>query len=167
LWYIKEHFNTIFEGRKTMIFGSIFLLFNFAYCLSVVKLKTKAQEGDFFLVGNHSFVEEMKWVNYDVSSNLYRYERIKPFLSEVGVSKEAKLICMQDPSFNSSLYLLGHKGWTYYINYNTKEAIQNLINKGAEYLLISDESFLELEFLEPFISNEVLFFEGIHVFKLI
>lgn len=166
LWYIKEHFNTIFEGRKTMIFGSIFLLFNFAYCLSVVKLKTKAQEGDFFLVGNHSFVEEMKWVNYDVSSNLYRYERIKPFLSEVGVSKEAKLICLPDPSFNTSLYLVNQKGWTNFMIYSSSEEIQHLINKGAEYLLISDGEYLHKEFLQPFLNNQIGIYEGLHVFKL-
>ena len=121
LWYVKEHFYQIFEGKKTMVFGTIFLLFNFGYCLSVVKLKTRAQEGNFMLVGNHSFVEEMKWVNYDVSSNLYRYERIKPYLIEIGVPKDAKLICMPDESFNSTLYLVEHKGWTNFMNYSSSE----------------------------------------------
>jgi len=166
IWFIKDKHNSIFKNSKVKTIFSLFLVFNFLYCLSVVKLKTLAQEGNFIMVGNHSFVKELRRVNWDVQSNWYRFERMRPYIREIGIKENDKIISLPDFSFNTSLYLVGQKGWTNFSNYNKKEDIENLIDKGAKYLFISNPELLSKEFLHSFLINKVGSFEGIEIFKL-
>ena len=78
-WFIKSSYPRIFNGYILKIFFTLFLAFNFLYCLSVVKLKTLASEGDFVLVRNKDFISRMTWTNWDVSSNFKRFEKMKPY----------------------------------------------------------------------------------------
>lgn len=166
IWFIKENHTEIFKGNRVKIVVSVFLLFNFFYCLSVVKLKTLAQDGNFIMVGNHSFVKELRWVNWDVQSNWYRFERMRSYIRTIGIEKDDKIISLPDFSFNISLFLIDQDGWTNFLNYNKREDIDNLIDKGAEYLFISNPEFLSKEFLQPFLTNKVGSFEGVDIFKL-
>jgi len=166
IWFIKMEHYAIFKNIRVKIIFGVFLVFNFLYCLSVVKLKTLAQEGNFIMVGNHSFVKELKWVNWDVSTNWNRFERMKPYIRELGIQKDDKIISLPDHSFNTSLYLVNQKGWTNFLNYNKKEDIENLIDKGAKYLFVSKPETLNNDFLKPFLTNKIGNFEGIEIFKL-
>jgi hypothetical protein len=166
VWYMKTNHAATFKGISIKLFLSLFLLFNFLYCLSVVKLKTLAEDGSYIMVGNDSFVSEMKWFNQDASENWKRFERMRPYLQEIGVAENAKVICLSDPTFNASLYLSGHKGWTDYLNYHCSEDIQTLIEKGASYLFIYKDEVLNQDFIKPFLTQQVGEFEGIKIFKL-
>ncbi|PJB15088.1 MAG: hypothetical protein CO118_05180, partial [Flavobacteriales bacterium CG_4_9_14_3_um_filter_32_8] len=104
--------------------------------------------------------------NWDVQSNWYRFERMRPYIREIGIKENDKIISLPDFSFNTSLYLVGQKGWTNFSNYNKKEDIENLIDKGAKYLFISNPELLSKEFLHSFLINKVGSFEGIEIFKL-
>lgn len=166
IWFIKTNHYDIFKSILLKIFIIVFLLFNFIYCLSVVKLKTLAQKGNYIMVGNHEFVGVMRWTNWDVSSNWKRFETMKPYIRQIGIKKEDRVISLPDQSPNVSLYLMGQKGWTDYFNYKKSEDIENLIDKGAKYLFISDPVLLTKEFLSPFITDSAGSFEGIRIFKL-
>ena len=52
------------------------------------------------------------------------------------------------------------------MNYNKPEDINNLIQKGAKYLFISDPKLLKEEFLAPFLSNKIGDYEGVGIYKL-
>ena len=166
IWFIKTNHADIFHGKIMKIFLVLFLSFNFLYCLSVVKLKTLATEGDFIMVRNHEFISRMQWTNWDVNSNLNRFESMKPYNREIGIKKEDKVISLPDPSFNISLYLMNQKGWSDYLNYNESEDIEKLIQKGAKYLFISDPKLLQESFLKPFLSDSVGSYMGIGIYKL-
>ncbi len=164
--YVKEHYSVLFNGRKLKVFLSLFLVFNFGYCLSVVNLKTLGLDGSVPLVGNHRFVENMRWANWDTDAHWKSFEEIKIHLDDMGIKPEDKIISLPDQSFNSSLFLIGHKGWTNYKNYKTKEDIDFLIQKGAKYLFISDPIYLEKDHIKPFLYKKVGEFKNIKIFKL-
>jgi len=166
LWFVKTNHTDIFKGKILKIFIGIFLLFNFLYCLNVVRLKTFATKGDYFMVRNHDFVSLMKWTNADVSENWNRFETMRPYIRQIGIKKEDKIISLPDQSFNVSLYLVNQKGWTDFLHYNKTEDIALLIQKGAKYLFISDQNLLKEEFLAPFLTNQIGSYKGIEIFKL-
>jgi hypothetical protein len=165
-WYIKSNHPAIFHGYPIKIILLIFLSYNFLYCLSVVKLKTLAQKGDFLLVKNPDFVGMMTWTNWDVSSNMNRFGSMEPYNRQIGIKAEDKVISLPDFSFNASLYLANQKGWTDFKHYTTSEEIENLIQKDAKYLFISDPRLLEEKFLAPFLSYRIGDYKGIGVYRL-
>jgi len=91
---------------------------------------------------------------------------MKPYLLEIGVEEEDKVISIPDGSFNSSLFLCDRKGWTDYVPLNDPEQISFYISRGAKYLFITDVNLLEKDYLKPFINNQVGEFKGILIFKL-
>ena len=166
IWYIKTNHADIFHGYPIKIFLVIFLSYNFVYCLLVVKLKTSATQGEFVFVGNQKFVNLMKWTNWDLSVNMNRFASMEPYNRQIGITAEDKVISMPDFSFNASLYLVNQKGWSDFSNYSKSEDIENLVQKGAKYLFISDTNLLKQAFIAPFISNQIGDYKGIRVYKL-
>lgn len=166
IWFIKTSYPDIFTGRTLKIVIVIVLTYNFVYCLSVIKLKTTATKGDYITVGNSDFVNLMKWTNWDLSTNMNRFASMTPYIRKIGISPDDKVISLPDFTFNASLYLVNQKGWTDFKNYNKAEDIDNLIQKGAKYLFISDPKLLKEEFLAPFLSNQVGDYQGIGIYSL-
>jgi len=166
VWFVKSNYPSFFQGYYLKIFLGNFLLYNFAYCFSVVRLKTFAEDGKFPIVGSEKFVALMKWTNYNARANWGRFDLIKPYLEQIGVKKEDKIISLPDDSFNVTLYLTGHKGWTNITPYQTSGEIEYLVQKGAKYLLIDDPELLKQDYLLPFLSNKVGSFMGIEIYQL-
>lgn len=166
VWYLKTEFPDGFGGFKLKSFGLLFLTFNFLYCLNITQLKFGAREGNFVFVGNHTLVDEMTWINWDVNATWMRYERMRDYLDEVGVGQDDRVVSFPDGSFNLTMYLADRKGWTNYKDYQTPEEINNLISAGAKYMFVSDPAVLEKEFLQPFMTDQVGEFEKIKIFRL-
>lgn len=166
IWFIKTNHYVIFNSSILKKLVGIFLIFNFLYCVNVIKLKTLSEKGNYRMIPNREFVNLMKWTNSDAKNNWKRFESMKPYISKIGIKKEDLIISLPDKSFNISLFLVGQKGWTDYLNYNNKEDIKNLINNGAKYLYISDKEILKKEYLKAFLSEQIGSYEGIEIFKL-
>lgn len=166
LWYLKSHFPQTFRGWKIKSVVGVLLVFNFVYCINVVKIKTLAEKGEFSIVGNKPLVSNLTWINWDVWSNWKRFERMKPYLLQIGIKPTDKVISLPDQSFSVSLYLMDRKGWTDFERYTTSEEIEQLISKGAKYLFISDPKVAEQAFLKPFIQHKVGDFEWVFIYKL-
>lgn len=167
IYFVKSNHNEIFKSKIVKVFIGLILGFNFWYCYTINHLKTlQIENKPFPIVGNHEFVNYMTWLNWDIKTNLYRFERMKPYVKELGIKKTDKVISLPDPTLNATLYLLNQKGWTNFSNYNTSEQIDLLIQNGAKYLFISNPDLLNEEFLKPFMQNEIGGFEGVKIFKL-
>jgi len=167
VWFIKTRFPKAFKGYVVKSIIGLFVVFNFLYCLSIVKLKTRATDGDFPIVGNSEFVGLMRWINWDSDCNWVRFERMKPYLLSKGIAKTDKVISLPDFSFNVSLYFCDREGWTDFLGYTDSKQIETLVSKkGAKYLFISDPALLEKPFLKPFLTDSVGEFERIRIFRL-
>jgi len=165
-WFVKTRYPVIFKGNFLKILLGVFLLYNFLYCQSVVRLKTVAQKGDYIVVGNHEFVAGMQWTNWDVDRNWKRFGSMKPYILQLGIKAEDKVISLPDKSPNVSLFLMDRKGWTDNLNYSKSEDIRKLIQCGAKYLLVSDPEFLKQGFLQAFLTQKIGSYKGIEIFKL-
>lgn len=166
MWFLKTNYTSLFNGLLLKIFVGLFLLYNFMYSMSVVQLKTIAREGDFAIVGNPYFVGTMRWINWHNRSDWTRFEDMKPYLRSLGIKSEDKIISLPDETFNASLYLTGHKGWTNFNQYTKKEQIDLLIKKGAKYLLVSDTEYLKKEYLQTFLSKQIGNYDHLTIYKL-
>jgi len=165
--YLKTLENNRIWFNLSSVLFIVFLVFNIGYAYDMVGLKTKAASGNFVFVHHSELKKYMTWLNYDIDANKWRYKRIQNELLASGVNLSDKVICLSDPSFSISLYFLNRKGWTNFIDIQRPEQIDELISKGAKYLLIENEdSKQNLSFIQPFLKNQIGEFERIKVFKL-
>ncbi|MFK7785799.1 MAG: ArnT family glycosyltransferase, partial [Crocinitomicaceae bacterium] len=165
LLYLKERFSSVLSSKKLKVLFSVFLLLNFMYCSSIINLKKFSQEGLYPVVGNHQTVGLLQWFNFDHQTNMMRYDRMKPYLTEIGISENDKVITMNDESFNSTLFLMNRKGWTGFVPL-TDELMQDYIASGASYLFVDTPESLELEFMQPYLQKPVGDFENVKIFSL-
>lgn len=163
--FVKNRNEQIFTGRLTHLFIALFLLFNLAYSTSVVKLSLKGKPGLYPLIGNQNFINMMQYLVWDANTHWQRYEQMKPYLLEIGVEENARVISISDPSFNVSLFYVDRDGWTNYSKIDA-EGMKLFIRKGAKYLFVSDENVLKEDFIQPYITDEIGNFKGIHIYKL-
>lgn len=166
VWLIKSRFPKVFSSYWTKSAIVLFLAYNFVYGLSLTKLKTLAQDGDFAIVGNDTFVSEMRWLNWNTITQTERFDRIKPVMLKHHIGLEDRVIYLNDPSFNVSLYALDRKGWTNYEELNTPEDFHFLIRKGAKFLFIPTPELKKEPYLQPFIHDSITEFEGITIYRL-
>lgn len=166
VWYIKTHFPKSFGSLALRSITGLFVILNFYYCLNMVKLKTIAKEGEFPIIGNKELVQTLRWMNWDTESNWWRFERMKPYLRQVGIGKEDRIISLPDLSFNVSLFLADRKGWTNFETYTEREEIELLIRKKAKFLVVSNPDVLKEAFLQPFLTDSIGNFEGIAIYRL-
>ena len=127
-------------------------------------MKKFTTEGIHPIIGNHKFVHFSRWTNNDVKEYTLRYERIRPFLNELGINEDVKIICFDNAYFNSSLFLANRKGWTGFVPI-TDQLMNDYIKNGAQFLLV-DKDKPQFGFMQKYYSNKLGNFEGVHVFKL-
>lgn len=154
-------------GSVPKTLAGIILIFSLLYSFSVVRLNTLGQKGPYYFVGGHDFVKTSRWYNWDISGNWMRFNEMQGFLKEIGVKEEDKVISLPDKSLNASLVLMNRKGWTDFKCYTTAEQIKELIDAGASYLIISEESLLNSSFLERYLHDQVGEYKGIRIFSLL
>ena len=154
------------------ILSMFFLLYSFLYCWGIMQMRRGNEVSMPFLYAR-SYVDYGNWLFWH-SGRYLRFERIRPYLKELGIKEEDKIISMPDPSFNASLYLSGHKGWTnfwgalsvYFHGVGNSENMWQAVDHGARYLLVSEGDKLRDPFLEDFTRDKIGEFEGIQVFRL-
>ena len=163
--FLKNVKPGIYKGKTLRILLLIFLLYNIIYSKEVVTLSLKGEDKPYHLVNNDAYVTYMRYLVWSHNFEWRRFERMKPYLLEIGVEEKAKVISIPDASFNISLYYSDHKGWTNFM-YLDEVVMDTLIEKGAQYLFVSDKSSLQEEFLKPYLTDQIGSFEGIDIFKL-
>lgn len=166
VWFVKNRFPKVFSSYWTKGVIVLFLAYNFVYALSLTKLKTMALEGDFAIVGNDTFVSEMRWLNWNTITQTKRFDHLKPIMLNHHIGPEDRVIYLNDPSFNVSLYALDRKGWTNYEELNSPEDFHLLIRKGAKFLFIPTPELKKEPYLQPFIHDSIAEFEGITIYRL-
>jgi len=165
IFFLKERYGDILQSKKLRIIFLSFLLFNLIYCGSMMSLKKFAQDGVYPVVGNHETVKLLRWFNFNHQTNIMRYNRMKPYLDEIGISENDKVITMNDETFNATLFLMNRKGWTGFVPLND-DLMRDYIDHGASYLLIDNPETLKLDFIQPFIQDSVGSFENVRIFSL-
>jgi hypothetical protein len=82
------------------------------------------------------------------------------------VEKNDKVICYPDQSFSVSLFLLDRDGWTNMIGFKSADQIEQLKAKGAKFLITHDPVMEDVDFLNPYRTNEVGRLKNVRIYKL-
>lgn len=158
LYFLKQQKPDFFAGSLLRIVFSVLLVLNVYHAANQQKFRFNA------------------WPNkyYQLKEEIYR---IEPYLRDLGISYQDKVIFIPDGS-NVSLYLMNQHGWTQYqdarfnraepIRYNQdKDGIQKSIQRGAKYLIVNNPADLETyAYVKPFARHLVGKYQSVLIFDL-
>lgn len=164
--FLHQRYPWVLQKRSIRIIALLFLTFNFVYCMSVVHLKSDVRSPYRPLITNEYFVEIMEYFNWERRENFGRLERMESYLNDLGVTHDAKVVVLPDPSFNISLYLLNRRGWTGREDFDSIEDMERLMQRGPTHLIILEDKMLEAAYLQPYLDNPIGNFEGVLIYKL-
>lgn len=91
---------------------------------------------------------------------------LESFLEAHGIGYDQKVICLPETSPNRSLYLMNRKGWTGLTGIYSTDDVDELIDQGAAYGVVTDTSFYSIHFFQHNIGDTVGYHGNILVFKL-
>jgi hypothetical protein len=98
----------------------------------------------------------------------YEHEAVRKFLADNGITYPEKVVSIPDRSPNNSLYYMNLIGWTELFNYPfDTEKVKLFATYGANYLIITDKSYLEKPELQgAFVKPVANYKESIFIFDL-
>jgi hypothetical protein len=91
---------------------------------------------------------------------------ITPYLRELGIKPEDKVISIPDGSTNYTLYLMNQKGWTALNFFNDSLQIKKYIGLGAKYLILTEEEPHNRPCLKPFMKKQVGQYGTVSIYSL-
>lgn len=92
---------------------------------------------------------------------------IRPTFIANGIMEEDIVVSVPDPSPNITLFAMKQLGFTNYRGENlTTESILCHAAKGAKYLIVSNDTELQKDYIKPFYPFYLFSFESIYVFDL-
>ena len=107
------------------------------------------------------------WMNEWYNKNLKALSEIEPYFKKWNVGTDDKVISLPDYSINASLYFMNRKGFTDFgSNFTSEEVFYKRIGQGAKYLVINDSTYLQNQFVKPFIMNKIGEYKNVQVFDL-
>ncbi len=102
----------------------------------------------------------------DELQEIYGYYYLQPYLKQLGIQYPDKVISLPDTKPSHTLYLMNLKGWTGFYPPDTKEEIDNYIDKGAQYLIYHGELSERYQFLEEYMKTQIGQFGNIAIYSL-
>jgi hypothetical protein len=92
---------------------------------------------------------------------------MKTQLRNHGIEKTDLVLSIPDPSPNITLTAMDQYGFTLYReDKKTEKFIQQKIDEGAKYLIVSNTMELEEQYLKPFMQDTFFRYKDIRVYKL-
>lgn len=168
LWSLARHYPELLNARWSRWSMAALLLFNTAYTaqnmamrydtsgtMSARKLLPIYHEAELRYWNDLGF-----WGMDDLVS-------IGPRLREMGVREEDKVIFLDDGALNSSLVLMGNRGWTAYgIGDSVPERIERYIAAGARYLMFSRQEWLDDPRMARYLERPIGQVGSVRIFSL-
>jgi hypothetical protein len=170
LHYLQNNYPALFRDRglkSIAIVGLILLIYS-----TMVEQRARYDTGDTFV--KHTIIlDKSKRDMYRYYQDEYRIrfqalESIEPYLRNLGISREDKVISIPDDTPNFTLYLMDQKGVTDYGYGHLKEAdrIEHFIKTGAKYLIINDPAILDRAYLQPYLRYPVGEYKNVKIYRL-
>jgi hypothetical protein len=133
-----------------LLIFAVFILFTFTETVLKTRIGeailnsylTKALALVFLIVNINHTVGRLNdyyngWWNQKHKTELYGYDDIEPYLDSIGITRDQKVITLNDNTINASLYLMDRKGWTGYgTNMKDSNQVAGRISMGAAWLMV-------------------------------
>ncbi|MCH8330082.1 MAG: glycosyltransferase family 39 protein [Bacteroidetes bacterium] len=92
---------------------------------------------------------------------------LKNFLTSIGVTEKHRILSMPDGSPNNTLYFMNRGGWTgFNLGPYTSERIDELRERGAEFLVISDSIYLKQDLIQHVLDKPLGQYKTVFVFDI-
>ena len=128
-------------------------------------------------------VELYSWFRWNYKTFQKPYESITPYLREIGIQSDDKVISIPDPTFNYTLYLMNQPGWTSIQHQALNKAqikelgedmdagydFQDLIERGAKYLIVGrngEYDKAKFKKIETYLKYPIGEYENIKIYDL-
>jgi hypothetical protein len=109
------------------------------------------------------------WQNHRHQTEFYGYEDIEKYLDSIGIDRTARIISVNDPSINITLYLMNRQGWSAFgTNMHDSTSVAKRINMGASYMVFHKPlDVKEDPHWNYFIREEIGKFENVSICKIV
>lgn len=168
--YLRKYHFEIFKSTKLKAVAFVVLLFCIYHC--AVQLSARYSTDYTFVRYNIVMddVEEHYWEKEQKKYKQYfqAYETITPYLRSIGIKRDDKVISIPDNSPNISLYLMDQKGYTDfgYGDSGKENKTKELILSGVKYLIINDSSYVNKDWIKPFITRKIGVYHNILIYDV-
>jgi hypothetical protein len=137
-----------------------------------LQTRIKYDSHDPFVKNSFIFDEETQnfwnWYHWNYRETFTALETIEPYLRELGIERNDRVISMPDQSINISLFLMNQKGFSDfgYRDILEGDRIEKFIELGAEYLIINDSKAYSRAYLKPYLTNKIGTYKNIDIYSL-
>jgi hypothetical protein len=135
-----------------------------------IKLNYNGPLKSFYFFLPQKFVEFIAWHHWYYDSRFFPFSDITPYLRSLGIQREDKVFSLPDKSPNITLTLMDQKGLSYFVcdpNKAIDISLQEWIENGkSQYLMISDEEWVNKPELQKFLIHKIGQWKNIHIYKL-
>jgi len=157
LWWLREKHPDLFNARWARWLFILFLGYNAAYARTnlIMRSNPTSQMDRNDLLPTYHCSEPGYW-NSLVNPLWPGLWDITPYLRSIGVQREDLVMSLDDPTINTSLYLMQQQGFTQY-GYNMEEAAtyERCLKLGAKYLVFVDDRWLTKEAIQTYLTHPI------------
>ncbi len=166
---IKKYFTQVYDSMSVKILLGLVLLFSTGYCSANQTMRYH---------GYNSLLKEVliskkkidywRWYHWDYNLKFKAYESVTPYLRELGIDRNDKVISMPDQSTNISLYLMNQKGYTIADKENKtlNGQLEQFTAAGAKYLIVNDTTIYSRIDKDRYCYNKIGTYKNIEIFRL-
>jgi hypothetical protein len=157
------------ENKSVKIAYSIIVIYSSYFSAIHIKLRYNPPLPDENLVwiddrkANHGMYCYTTW---EWSKHYRACETVEPYLEQLGITRDKKIISLSDVSYNITLVLMNRTGW----NENTmrdEEDLKLMILNGAEYIILNNEMPLEeYPFLSNYLTHQIGEYYNLKIYRI-
>ena len=165
LVFLKKNYEKILKSKILKAAFTLLLIFNVYYTSEMLELRYFPKSNKAYsVIPSHDLVNLLKWIDSNYSLKAKALEDIYPYFEKIGIKPGDRVISIPDGSFNVTLYLMKHPGWTEYGLDKTN--LRKYITRGAKYLIVNDTTLKSEGYLKPYLSDKIGTFRNVEIFRL-
>jgi len=171
LVFLKERYYALFNSSLLKIAFALILGWNIYYCAVQTNVryfpKTPFIANTFIL--SQDEINFWNWFHENYQNRTKALETITPYLRSLGISRDDKVISIPDQSPDITLYLMDQKGFSDFGSsggLDNSNEIKEFIHAGTKYLIISEPSMLNDDWLKPYLKNKIGSYQNVTIYNL-
>lgn len=168
LWSVKEIYPKAF--RSVPLRAAFLLLFSYhaIYATNNHLMRTRGnvpfRAAEFLPLFNEHEAHFWDMMQYWSLGPMFT---IEPYLRSLGIQRNDLVMCMNDQTVCSSLYLIHQRGWVDFgVGDPVEKGIDERIAAGAKYLLLYQGHWDDRSELQRFMTDQIGEYQGMRVFDL-
>ncbi|MFZ1333317.1 MAG: glycosyltransferase family 39 protein [Flavobacteriales bacterium] len=140
-WWLRNYHAELFNASWLRWAFLGLLGYNVAYAANNMNMRsnpnTELDHNDLLPVYH---AQELKYWNSLVRNPVRDLYTITPYLRSLGIEPEDRVVCIDDPTINASLYFMGQPGRTGFgLDEDHAFTVSKYVGRGAKYLVVTEQ----------------------------